>query len=48
MGWLWLIAVVFGAAKYDTMGIWGWVLGLGVVALIAHAKNLYWKWMHRW
>lgn len=38
---VWLVALVFGAAKYDTMGIWGWVLGFAVAFAIFHVRNLY-------
>lgn len=38
---LWLIALVFGAAKYDTMGIWGWIVAFAVVAVLFHLRNVY-------
>ena len=46
--WLLLIAVLVGIYYYPSMGWWGIVIAVAVVGLIAHVKNLYWKWLHRW
>ena len=46
--WLLLIAVLIGIYKFPEMGWWGLILAVSAVGLIAHVKNLYWKWLHRW